>query len=90
MDFLARTQVAIAARMVEEHEETKMIQRALIRGLEPHEDRALQKISRKKQSKNAPLLMELPDLNTALIEAYRNLDRTTRAAKEMARGNKTA
>ena len=58
--------------------------------LEPQEDRALQKIGRKKQAKNAPLLMELPDLNAALIEAYRNLDHTTRAAKEMARRIKTA
>ena len=33
--------------------------------------------------------MELPDLNTALIEAYRNLDNTTRAAKEMARRIRT-
>ena len=56
--------------MAEEHEETKMTQRALIGDLEPHEDRDLQKIVRKKQAKNAPpLLMELPDLNTALIEA---------------------
>ena len=34
--------------------------------------------------------MELLDLNTYLIEAYRNLDHTTRAAKEMARCIKTA
>ena len=34
--------------------------------------------------------MEITDLNTALIEAYRNLDRTTRAAKKMARCGKTA
>ena len=27
--------------------------------------------------------MEVPELNTALIEAYRDLDRTTRAAKDM-------
>ena len=33
--------------------------------------------------------MELPDLNAALIEAYRNLDHTTRVAKEMARHIKT-
>ena len=56
--------------MAEEHEETKMIQRALIGELEPQEDRALQKIGRKRQTKNAPLLVELPDLNVALIEAY--------------------
>ena len=85
MDFLTRTQVDASARMAEEHAETKMIQCSLIGELEPQEDRALQKIGRKKQAKNAPLLMELPDLNAALIEAYRNLDHTTRAAKEMAR-----
>jgi hypothetical protein len=34
--------------------------------------------------------MEVPELNTTLIEAYRDLDRTTRAAKDMARRIKTA
>ena len=34
--------------------------------------------------------MELPDLNAALIEAYRNLAHTTRAAMEMAKRIKTA
>ena len=29
--------------------------------------------------------MEVPELNTALIEAYRDLDGTTRAAKDLAR-----
>ena len=67
-----------------------MIQRALIGELEPKDDRALQKIGRKKQAKNAALLMEVPELNTALIEAYRDLDRTTRAAKDLARKIKTA
>ena len=43
MDFLARAQVAPATRMVEEHAESKMIQRALMGELEPQEDRALQK-----------------------------------------------
>ena len=33
--------------------------------------------------------MEVPELNTALIEAYRDLDRTTRAAKDLARRIKT-
>ena len=55
-----------------------MIERTITGELEPHEDRALQKIGRKKQAKSPPLLMELPDLNTALVEAYRDLDRTTR------------
>ena len=76
--------------MAEKHEETKMIQCALIGDPKPHEDRALQKIDRKKQAKSPPLLMELPYLNKALVEAYRDLDRTTRAAKQMARCSKTA
>ena len=78
MDFHARAQVVAAARMSEEHAETKMIQRTLMGELEPQEDRALQKIGRKKQAK------KLPNLNAALVEANRNLDHTTRAAKEMA------
>ena len=41
-------------------------------------------IGQKKQAKSPPLLVELPDLNTALVEAYRDLDRTTCAAKQMA------
>ena len=81
MDFLARAQVATATRMAEEHEETKMIQRALIGDLEPHEDRALQKIDQKKHAKSPPLLMEIPELNTALVEAYGDLERTTRCSE---------
>ena len=90
MEFLTCAQVVTAARMAEEHAETKMIQRALTGELEPHEDRALPKIGWKKKAKSPPLLMELPDLNTALVKAYQDLDRTTRAAKQMARSSKTA
>ena len=89
VDFLARAQVAAAARMAEEHAESKMIQRALMGELEPKDDRALQKIGSKKQTKNTALLMEVPELNTTLIEAYRDLDHATRAAKDLARRIKT-
>ena len=75
--------------MSEEHAESKMIQCALMGELEPQEDPALQKIGPKKQAKNVALLMELLDLNATLIEAYRNLNHTTRAAKEIARRVKT-
>mgnify|MGYP000645035328 CR=1 FL=1 len=66
-----------------------MIQRALMGELEPKDDRALQKIGRKKKAKNTALLMEVPELNTALIEVYHDLDHTTRAGKELARRIKT-
>ena len=48
MDFLVHAQVAATTGMAKEHAETKMIQSALIGQLEPQEDRALQKIGRKK------------------------------------------
>ena len=48
MDFLACAQVAVAAHMTEEHDESKMIQCALMGELEPQEDCALQTIGRKK------------------------------------------
>ena len=38
MDFLARTQVVVAARMAEEHAESKMIQCTLMGELEPQDD----------------------------------------------------
>ena len=67
-----------------------MVQRALLGELQPKDDGALQKIGRKKQAKNVVILMEVPELNTALIEAYRDLDRTPRTAKDLARKIKTA
>ena len=53
MDFLTRAQVDATTRMVEDHAETKMIQRALTGELEPHEDRALHK-DRPKESGKEP------------------------------------
>ena len=76
--------------MHEEHAESKMVQHALMGELELKDDRGLQKIGRKKQAKNAALLMEVPELNTALIEAYRDLDHTTWVSKDLARKIKTA
>ena len=67
-----------------------MTQHALIGEREPKDDRALQKMRRKKQAKNTALLNEVPELNTSLIEAYQDLDRTTRAAKDLASRIKTA
>ena len=61
VDFLAKAQIVAAARMAEEHAETKMIQRALLGETEPKDDRALQKIGRKKQAKHVVVLMEVPN-----------------------------
>ena len=55
MDFLARAQVAAAARMAEEYAESKMIQCALMGELEPQEDRALQKIDLERSKLKTPL-----------------------------------
>ena len=75
--------------MAEGHAEFKMVQHALMGELKPQEDRVSQKIGRKKHTKSPPLLMEIPDLNTALVEAYRDLNRTSHVAKQMAQCSKT-
>ena len=49
------------ARMAEEHSDNQMIQRALVGELEADEDRALQKIGRKKHHKSSHLLIQLPE-----------------------------
>mgnify|MGYP006982082827 CR=1 FL=1 len=49
IEFLARVQVSVAARMAEEYANNKMIQSAHAGELEPEEDRALQKNGCKKQ-----------------------------------------
>ena len=45
---------------------------------------------KKSVRRSSQLLIELPNLNTALVEAYRDLDNTTHAAKQMARCCKIA
>ena len=71
--------------MAEEHSDNQMIQRALAGKVKEDEDRALMKISRKKHHKSSHLLIQLPKLNTALVEAFEDLNHTTRKAKQMAR-----
>ena len=50
----------------------------------------LQKIGQKRATKKHRTRIEFPELNTALVEVYRELERATRAAKDMAARNKLA
>ena len=84
IDFLARLQVAIVARMAQEHAEQQMVERALANEMEFDDEPKLQKVGRKRATKKHRTRIELPDLNTTLVEAYRELARTTRVAKDMA------
>ena len=76
--------------MGEEHADNEMIQQALAGELETNEEWVLQNIGRKKKYKSSHLFIQLPELNTALVPAFQDLDHTTRAATEMARCSKTA
>ena len=90
IDFLARLQVVAMARLADEHAEKQMIQRALAGELKSDEEPALQKIGRKRQNKSNRLLIKFPELNTSMVEAFQELDKTTRATKDMALNNKHA
>ena len=76
--------------MAEENAETQMIQRALVGELESDEKPTLQNIGRKRQTKSRCLLIELPELNTTLVEAFWDLDKMTRTANDMAQCSKEA
>ena len=50
----------------------------------------MQKISRKRVTKTHRSRIKLPNLNTALVEVYCELDKETRVAKDMAVSSKHA
>ena len=74
IDFLARLQVAATTRMVQEHAEQQAIQRALDNEPALDDEPKLQKIGRNRATKKRRTHMELPELNMALVETYRELD----------------
>ena len=67
-----------------------MVERALANEMEFDDEPKLQKVGRKRATKKRRTHIELPDLNTALVEVYRELAKTTRATKEARKQAKTA
>ena len=90
IDFLARLQVAAAARMATEHAERQVIERALDNEPASDDEPKLQRVGRKRALKKRRTRIELPELNTALVDTYKELDYATRAAKDMAANIKIA
>ena len=76
--------------MVQEHAEQQVIERALDNEPTSDDEPKLQKVSRKRATKKCRTCIEFPELNTALIETYRELDRALDAAKDMAANIKIA
>ena len=50
-----------------------MIQKAMPGDLEPEEERELQRIGRQREAKNKGTAIQMPSLNTALVEAHQEL-----------------
>ena len=90
IDFLARLQVGATSHMAKEHAKQQFIERALDNEPASDDEPKLRKAGRKRATKKHRTPIELPDLNTALVEVYQELDRATRAAKDMATRNKEA
>ena len=61
---------------------------ALDNELTSDDDPKLWKIGRKRTTKKRRTRIELPELNTTLVEVYRELERPTHVAKDMAAQNK--
>ena len=65
-----------------------MIQKALTCRTESDDEEPLAKVGRKRNAGIRRVGIELPPLNTALVEVHRELARTTIGAKDMATKNK--
>ena len=61
-----------------------MIQRSMLGVLEPEEEQELQHIGRQRDVRNKGIAIQIPALNTTLVEAHQELAKTTREAKEIA------
>ena len=90
IDFLARLQVVTTTRMAQEHAEQQVIERALDNEPALDDEPKLQTVGRKRATKKHCTRIELPELNTALVETYRELYHATRATKDMAANIKIA
>ena len=67
---MAQQQVTLTERMFEEHADMQMIQRALAGPVERNKERALDKIGRLRNADEGRIGIELPPLNTALVEVH--------------------
>ena len=88
MEFLAKQQLTLTQRMVDEHADMQMIQRALVSTAERTEGCALDKIGRMRNADEGRIGIELPPLNTALVEVHRELATVRHGAKDMVTKNK--
>ena len=90
MEFLATQQIKVSQRMVEEHAERQMIERALPGTTESEDEQPLAKIGRMRNTTQCRMGIKLPPLNTALVEVHRELAMSCIGAKDMAYKNKAA
>ena len=88
MEFLAQQQLTLTQRMSDEHADMHMIQRALAGTAERTEGRALDKNGRMQNGDEGRIGIELPPLNTTLVEVHRELATVRHGAKDMATKNK--
>ena len=88
MEFLAQQQLTLTQRMADEHAGMQMIQRAIAGFVERTEECALDKIRRLRNADEGRIGIELPPLNTALVEVHRELTTVRHDAKDMVTKNK--
>ena len=74
--------------MAEEHAEQQMIECALTQTTESEDEGALAKVGRQQNTGIRRMGIELPPLNTTLVETHRELAKVSMGAKDMAIKNK--
>ena len=74
--------------MADKHAEMQMIQHALAGSAEREDERALDKIGRMRNANERRIGIELPPLNAALVEVYREIAMVRNGVKDMVIKNK--
>ena len=88
MEFLATQLIKVSQWMAEEHAEQQMIERASTQRAESEDKGLLARVGRQRNVSIRRMGIELPPLNTDLVEVHRELARVTMRAKDIATKNK--
>ena len=69
--------------LAQEHKHRVTIPKSLIGVVEPEEQQEIDRLSRQRNAKNRGEPIQMPPLQTTVVEMYREYERANRAAKGM-------
>ena len=84
VEWLAKRLQFVLEQFAEEHKDREMIQKAMMRALEPEDEQELQRIDRQRDARNKGMAIQLPPLHSTLIEVHKESTKVMQEAKDIA------